>query len=116
MKKLIIWLIILLSCQFALALNDNIYFINARQYYELGNYASAKQNLDMIQAPDNEDPEYALLCGKVHLALGDYKQAHIWLSEYKKKSLGADPLVQEDLLQMLYEVALYQEQTSVSVS
>jgi len=116
MKKLIIWLIILLSCQFALALNDNIYFINARQYYELGNYTSAKLNLEMIQAPDNQDPEYALLQGKVHLALGDYKQAHIWLTEYSKNSLATDPLVQEELLQMLNEVALYQEQKSVSVS
>jgi len=116
MKKLIIWLIILLSCQLALALNDNIYLINARQYYELGNYADAKQNLEMIQAPDNQDPEYALLCGKVHLALGNYKQAYNWLTEYRKNSLGTDPLVQEELLQMLNEVALYQEQTSVSVS
>jgi len=116
MKKLIIWLIILLSCQLALALNDNIYLINARQYYELGNYADAKQNLEMIQAPDNQDPEFALLCGKVHLALGNYKQAYNWLTEYRKNSLGTDPLVQEELLQMLNEVALYQEQTSVSVS
>ena len=117
MKKLIIGLVILLSCQFALAIiTDNIYYVNAQQYFELGNYASAKQNLDMIQAPDNQDPEYALLRGKVHLALGDYKQAHIWLTEYQNKSLGTDPLVQKDLLQMLYEVALYQEQTSVSVS
>ncbi|MGB3938527.1 MAG: hypothetical protein WBK79_01815, partial [Candidatus Cloacimonas acidaminovorans] len=95
MKKLIIGLVILLSCQFALAIiTDNIYYVNARQYFELGNYASAKQNLDMIQAPDNQDPEYALLRGKVHLALGDYKQAHIWLTEYQNKSLGTDPLVQ----------------------
>lgn len=70
----------------------------------------------MIQAPDNQDPEYALLQGKVHLALGDYKQAHIWLTEYSKNSLATDPLVQEELLQMLNEVALYQEQKSVSVS
>jgi len=93
MKKLIIWLIILLSCQLALALNDNIYLINARQYYELGNYADAKQNLEMIQAPDNQDPEFALLCGKVHLALGNYKQAYNWLTEYRKNSLGTDPFV-----------------------
>ncbi len=57
MKKLLIGLVILLSCQFALAIiTDNIYYVNARQYFELGNYASAKQNLDMIQAPDNQDP------------------------------------------------------------
>jgi len=117
MKKIIIWLIILLSCQFALAIiTDNIYYVNARQYYELGNYYSAKQNLDMMGAPDNQDPEYALLRGKVDLALGDFKQAYFWLTEYNKKSLGTDPLVQEDLLKMLNDVALYQEQTAISVS
>ena len=113
MKKLIIGLVILLSCQFALAIiTDNIYYVNARQYFELGNYASAKQNLDMIQAPDNQDPEYALL-RKVHLALGLQTSAYL-ASEYQKNHWYRS-LVQKDLLSDANEVALYQEQTSVSV-
>ncbi len=116
MKKLTLWLIILLSCQFALALIDNVNFVNALQYYELGNYFAAKQILETMTAPDIKDPEYALLRGKVHLALGEYKQAHQWLADYGTNSLGSEALAREDLLAKIYEASLYQELSPITVS
>lgn len=116
MKKLTLWLIILLSCQFALALTDNVNFVNALQYYELGNYTAAKQILETMTAPDTKDPEYALLRGKVHLAMGEYKQAYKWLSDYGTNSLGSEALAREDLLAMINEAGLYQELSPITVS
>lgn len=107
---------ILLYCQLALAIIDSRSYISAQQYYELGNYSSAKQSLNMLQAPETLTPEYALLRGKTHLALGEYKEAHFWLSEYGKNSLGSEPLAREDLLGMIYEASLYQEQSPIVVS
>ncbi|MDY0150702.1 MAG: OmpA family protein [Candidatus Cloacimonas sp.] len=116
MKKLTIWLMILLYCQLALAIIDSRTYISAQQYYELGDYYSAKQNLIILQAPETLTPEYALLRGKVHLALGEYKDAHFWLTEYGKNSLGSEPLARETLLGMIYEASLYQEQSPITIS
>lgn len=116
MKKLTVWLIILLTCQFAFAVIEGQNFVNAQQYYELGNYASAKIALESMEAPDNKTPEYALLRGKVHLGLGEYTQAHYWLSEYGKNSLGSEALAKDDLLEMIYEAGLYQDQSPIGVT
>ncbi|MDD4309425.1 MAG: hypothetical protein PHO32_03525, partial [Candidatus Cloacimonetes bacterium] len=116
MKKLIILLIILLLCQFAFAIIDNKSYVNALQYYEMGNYIATKNSLDLIEAPDNQSPEFALLRGKVFLATGDFKQAHLWLAEYGKYSLGSEALAREDLLNMIYEASLYQEQSPIAVA
>lgn len=116
MKKLTILLMILLYCQLALAIIDSRSYISAQQYYELGNYSAAKQSLDIVQAPENLTPDYALLRGKVHLALGDYKEAHFWLSEYGKNSLGSENIAQDELLGMIYEASLYQEQSPIVIS
>lgn len=97
MKKLTFWLIILLLCQFAFAIKDNRSYVNALQHYEMGNYIAAKNSLEMISAPDNLSPEYALLYGKVHLAMGDFVTAHRYLAEYGKSSLGSEPLARENL-------------------
>lgn len=116
MKKLTIWLIILLSCQFALAITDNINYVNAQQYYEMGNYSAAKLSLELIGTPDNVNTEYALLRGRVHLALGEYSKAHKWLSSYGVNTLGSEALAQGDLLAMIYEAGLYQDQSPISIS
>jgi outer membrane protein OmpA-like peptidoglycan-associated protein/Tol biopolymer transport system component len=116
MKKLTIWLIILLACQLAFAQYDSRSFINAQQHYELGNYVAAKQSLSILDPAESITLDYALLRGKIHLALGEYKDAHYWLSEYGKNSLGTEPLVRGELLDMIYEASLYQEQSPIGLS
>jgi hypothetical protein len=86
MKKLTIWLMILLACQLAFAQSESRSFINAQQHYELGNYIAAKQSLSILDPSESTTLEYALLRGKVHLALGEFKDAYYWLSEYGKNS------------------------------
>lgn len=116
MKKLTIWLIILLACQLAFAQSDSRNFISAQQHYELGNYIAAKQTLSILDTEESRTMEYALLRGKVHLALGEFKDAHYWLSEYGKYSLGTEDLVRSDLLELIHEASLYQEQSPIAVS
>lgn len=116
MKKLTIWLMILLACQLAFAQSESRSFINAQQHYELGNYIAAKQSLSILDPSESTTLEYALLRGKVHLALGEFKDAYYWLSEYGKNSLGTEDLVRGDLLEMIREASLYQEQSPIAVS
>ncbi|NLN35170.1 MAG: hypothetical protein GX157_04095, partial [Candidatus Cloacimonetes bacterium] len=116
MKKLTIWLLILLACQLAFAQSESRSFINAQQNYELGNYIAAKQALFILDKEESNTLDYALLRGKIHLALGEYKDAHYWLSEYGKNSLGTQELVQPDLLEMIHEAGLYQEESPIAVS
>lgn len=107
---------ILLACQLAFAQFDSREFISAQQHYELGNYVAAKQLLSILDTTESTTLEYALLRGKVHLALGEYKAAHFWLSEYGKYSLGTEDLVRGDLLEMIREASLYQEESPIAVS
>jgi len=116
MKKLTIWLIILLACQLAFAQSDSRSFISAQQHYELGNFTAAKQLLSILDTEESTTMEYALLRGKIHLALGEFKDAHYWLSEYGKNSLGTENLVRSDLLGLIHEASLYQEQSPIAVS
>ncbi|MDD3104137.1 MAG: OmpA family protein [Candidatus Cloacimonetes bacterium] len=116
MKKLTIWLIVLLACQLAFAQIGSRTFVNAQQYYEMGEYIEAKQSLSVLDKSETKNLEYALLRGKVHLALGEYKDAHFWLSEYGKNSLGTEPLVRGELLDKIYLASLYQEQSSLGIA
>jgi outer membrane protein OmpA-like peptidoglycan-associated protein/Tol biopolymer transport system component len=116
MKKLTICLIILLACQLAFAQPNSRSFVNAQQHYNLGNFIAARQTLSILDEAETKTLEYALLRGKVHLALGEYKDAHYWLSEYGKNSLGTEPLVRDDLLGMIHDASLYQEQSPLAVS
>lgn len=116
MKKLTIWLIILLACQLAFAQSDSRSFISAQQHYELGNYTAAKQLLSILDTEESTTMEYALLRGKIHLALGEFKDAHYWLSEYGKNSLGTEDLARGELLDLILEASLYQEESPIAVS
>lgn len=107
---------ILLACQLAFAQTNSRSFVDAQQHYNLGNFIAAKQVLGILDEAETRTLEYALLRGKVHLALGEYKDAYYWLSEYGKNSLATEPLVQEELLNMIHEASLYQEQSPLSVS
>ncbi len=116
MKKLTIWLMILLACQLAFAQIGSRNYISAQQYYEMGNYIEAKQKLSILDAAETTSLEYALLRGKIHLALGEYTDAHFWLSEYGKNSLGTEPIVRGELLEMIHEASLYQQQSLIEIS
>lgn len=116
MKKLSIWLMILLACQLAFAQSDSRSFINAQQHYELGNYIAAKQSLSILDVSETKTLDYALLRGKTHLALGEYTDAYFWLSEYEKNSLGTQDAISGYLLEMIWEASLYQEQSPLSVA
>src|SRR5690554_2759979 len=109
MKKLTIWLMILLVSQLAFAQGDSRSFVSAQQHYAVGNYETAKHTLTLLDPIEMRSPEYALLRGKVHLALGEYQEAHTWLSNYGKNSLSPDPMVKPELLDMIYKASLYQE-------
>jgi len=116
MKKLTIWLMILLVSQLAFAQGDSRSFVSAQQHYAVGNYETAKHTLTLLDPIEMRSPEYALLRGKVHLALGEYQEAHTWLSNYGKNSLSPDPMVKPELLDMIYKASLYQEISPIAVT
>jgi len=116
MKKLTIWLMILLTCQLAFAQIESRNFVSAQQHYSVGNYETAKHTLTLLDPIEMKAPEYALLRGKVHLALGEYQDAHAWLKSYADHSLAPDPLVQKELLDMIHKASLYQEISPIAVS
>ncbi len=116
MKRFILWLLVLLICQTSFAaLNDRL-FVNANQNYQVGNYRQAKLNLTNMEEIDKQSSEYALLMGKVCLALGEYKESYEWLTKFKQGSMGSDPIASDELLGLINDAAAYQEYAKVALT
>jgi outer membrane protein OmpA-like peptidoglycan-associated protein len=116
MKRFILWLLVLLICQTSFAaLNDRL-FVNANQNFQVGNYRQAKLNLTNMEAEDKQNSDYALLMGKVCLALGEYKESYDWLMKFKQGSMGSDPIVNSELLELINDAAKYQDYAKVSMT
>lgn len=115
MKRVLLWMMILLICQSVFA-NVNRNYVNAAQFFEVGNYTQALVVLNSIEKADQDSPDYALLMGKVLLAKGEYKSAHAWLTKYSISYLGMDTIASPVLLQKIYEAGLLQEASPVALS
>lgn len=116
MKRVILWLMILLLCQSVFANFQHRSFISASQSYEVGNYNQGLMVLNNIEPNDRDNPEYALLTGKLLLAIGDYKNAYSWLQKYSTSYLGSDPIVSPQLMRKIYQASIIQDKSTVAVS
>ncbi|MDZ4121891.1 MAG: OmpA family protein, partial [Candidatus Cloacimonadaceae bacterium] len=54
------------------------------------------------------NPDYALLMGRVLLAMGDYKNAYSWLSKYATSYLGSDMIARPELMDKIFEASIIQ--------
>lgn len=116
MKRVFLLLVILLLCQSFFADILHRSFIDAAQSYEVGNYRQALNSLNRIEPEFRYTADFALLMGKCYLAIGDYRQAHNWLSEYAISYMGKDTIASPGLLEKIYEAAIYQEMSPIAVS
>jgi len=116
MKRLLLLLTILLLCQSFFAVDQHRKLDSAEQLFELGNYRHALNTIQMVDAHYSDTARYALLRGKIHLAMGDYMSSHLWLSKFELSYLGSDVIASPDLLKKIHEAGLIQEISSVDVS
>lgn len=116
MKRLIIWLLVLLICQTAFAIIEHRLYVSAEQNYQVGNFRQAKLNLVNMEPDYHKAPQYALLMGKICLALGEYKESYEWLEKFRKGYLGTDPLIDEELIELIHDAARLQKYTDLSMA
>lgn len=116
MKRLIIWLIVLLLCQTAFAIVNHRTYISAQQNYRVGNYLNAKLNLENLEPEYKLAPEYALLMGKICLAMGNYIEAYDWLQKFSKGYIGNEPIAEPELIELIQDAAKIQKNTDLSMA
>jgi len=116
MKRFILWLLVLLICQTGFAVINDRLFTTANQHYQVGNYNQAKLDLINMEVIDQQSSDYALLMGKVCLALGEFKESYNWLTRFKQGSMGSDPIASDELLGLINDAAKYQELAKVTMT
>ncbi|MDD2199707.1 MAG: OmpA family protein [Bacteroidales bacterium] len=116
MKKIIIWLMMILLCQIVYAQNSDRSLLTARNFYENGNYTQALSSIQRVDAVNQNNAEYSLLRAKINLGLHNYNNAYNWLLKFKNEYNGQDVLIDEHILSTIKQAIEYVKYSKVKAS